>query len=69
VAEVLVGRRNVNLQMVQEGQAVVYQQYLGNCDRTAYLNAEAAAKAQGAGVWNPGNPLKIMPWDYRRSSR
>lgn len=69
VAEVLVGGRSINLQMVTEGQALVYRQYLGNCDRTAYLNAEAAAKAQGAGVWNPQNPLKTMPWNYRRSSR
>jgi micrococcal nuclease len=31
VAEVFVGDRNINVNMVQEGQAVVYHQYLKSC--------------------------------------
>ncbi|RUR72447.1 hypothetical protein DSM107007_57280 [Nostoc sp. PCC 7120 = FACHB-418] len=34
VAEVFVNNRSVNLTMVQEGQAVVYRQYLQGCDRS-----------------------------------
>ncbi|MFN6559536.1 MAG: thermonuclease family protein [Nostoc sp. ChiSLP01] len=31
VAEIYVGNRSINVNMVQEGQAVVYQQYLKGC--------------------------------------
>ena len=37
--------------MVQSGQAFVYRQYLGRCDRGAYLAAERQAQAQRLGVW------------------
>jgi len=39
VAEVI-GNGIVNMAMVQSGQAFVYRQYLGRCDRQAYLSAE-----------------------------
>jgi len=63
VAEVL-GRGIVNLAMVQSGQAFVYPQYLGRCDRGAYLAAERQAQAQRLGVWAvPGGIMR--PWDFR----
>lgn len=48
VAEVSKGNTSVNLQMVQEGQAAVYQRYLSGCPslRDQLLNAEAEAKQQ-----------------------
>ncbi|NJK66953.1 MAG: thermonuclease family protein [Microcoleus sp. CSU_2_2] len=66
VAEIFTANRSVNLQMVREGHAVNYCKYLNqNCssDRTAYLNAEAAAKKEGLGVWNPQ-----QPWTQMRES-
>ena len=63
VAEV-VGKGIVNLAMVQSGQAFVYRQYLGRCDRGAYLAAERQAQAQRLGVWAvPGGITR--PWDFR----
>ena len=63
VAEVI-GRGIVNLAMVQSGQAFVYRQYLGRCDRGAYLAAERQAQAQRLGVWAvPGGIAR--PWDFR----
>ena len=63
VAEVL-GRGIVNLAMVQRGQAFVYRQYLGRCDRGAYLAAERQAQARRLGVWAvPGGMTR--PWDFR----
>jgi endonuclease YncB( thermonuclease family) len=63
VAEV-VGKGNVNLAMVESGQAFVYRQYLGRCDRQAYLAAEHQAQAQRLGVWAvPGGITR--PWDFR----
>ena len=63
VAEVI-GKGPVNLAMVQSGQAFVYRQYLGRCDRQAYLAAERQAQAQRLGVWAvPGGMTR--PWDFR----
>ena len=63
VAEV-VSKGIVNLAMVQSGQAFVYRQYLGRCDRQAYLGAERQAQAQRLGVWAmPGGITR--PWDFR----
>ena len=69
VAEVYVGSNSVNLQMVREGQAVVYQQYLSGCPnvRNQLLQVEQQAKRQRLNFWSQARP--IMPWDYRRSKR
>lgn len=68
VAEVFANGQSIGLKMVREGQALVYPAYINNCSATknAYLQAQAQAKQQGLGVWNPANPLKISPWDYRK---
>lgn len=65
VAEVFVGGRNVNLEMVRMGAAYVYRQYLSGCDKSAYLGAEGQAERYRQGVWRWGNEVK--PWDFRRS--
>ena len=63
VAEVI-GKSTVNLAMVQSGQAFVYRQYLGRCDRGAYLTAERLAQARRLGVWAvPGGITR--PWEFR----
>ncbi|WP_199324760.1 thermonuclease family protein [Phormidium sp. FACHB-1136] len=69
VAEVYAGGQLVNLQMVQEGHAVVYTQFLSSCPdtRDALLAAEQQARQQRLNFWNQDNP--VMPWDYRRSNR
>ena len=66
VAE-LVGKGPINLAMVQAGQAFVYRQYLGRCDRETYMAAERQAQAQRLGVWAvPGGILR--PWDFRHGA-
>lgn len=69
VAEVYRGNQSVNLQMVKEGQAVVYPHHINNCaaSKNQYLQAEATAKQQRLGFWNQSQP--ITPWDFRRSQR
>ena len=56
---------NVNLQMVAEGQAVVYQQYLNNCSdiQEDLLAAETFAKNMALGFWNKPN---CSPAEFRR---
>ncbi|MBW4490691.1 MAG: thermonuclease family protein [Trichocoleus desertorum ATA4-8-CV12] len=69
VGEVFKGGQSVNLQMVQEGRAVVYRQYLSGCASTQnrYLQAEAKAKQRRLAFWSQANP--IMPWDFRAGKR
>jgi micrococcal nuclease len=65
VAVVFAGGRSVNLQMVQEGQAVVYRQYLSGCpgSRNQLLAAEDQARSARRGFWAQAN--LTMPWDWR----
>ena len=69
MAEIYAGGQNVNLQMVSEGYAVVYTQFLRSCPETssALQAAEAQAQQQGLNFWSQPNP--VMPWDFRRSNR
>ena len=69
VAELYRYGTSVNVQMVREGHAVVYPQYLDGCpgSRTALLAAEAEAKAVRRNFWGQPNPE--MPWEWRRRHR
>ena len=67
VGEIYVGSTNINLKMVRQGAAFAYRQYLKQCDRDAYLNAESMAKRNQQGVWGPYQTQ--LPWEYRRSRR
>ncbi len=64
VAEVI-GEINLNLAMVEDGQAFAYRRFLGQCEAKAYLEAEARASRRRSGVWQvPGGITR--PWDFRR---
>jgi endonuclease YncB( thermonuclease family) len=70
VAQISRNGLNVNLQMVVEGQAVVYRQYLSACSQPVQqqlLTAESAAKQQHLGFWQQTNP--VLPEVYRRNNR
>lgn len=60
VAIVRQGNRNIGLEMVKQGQAVVYRQY--NRDAN-YLAAEAQAKSARLGIWaSPGSQQDPAKW-------
>jgi len=67
VAEVLSGV-NINLALVEDGQAFAYRQYLSVCDATAYLEAEERANRARLGVWQIKGGI-TRPWDFRRARR
>jgi micrococcal nuclease len=69
VAKVYKGDLSINLVLVQEGQAVVYREYLSACPelRERLLKAEANAKSRRIGFWNQASP--ILPADFRRGKR
>lgn len=67
IAEVFVGARNINLQMVASGDAFIYRAFLKNCDKASYQQAENSAKAKKLGVWSTLGGI-VKPWDWRHSS-
>ncbi|MDX2271238.1 MAG: thermonuclease family protein [Cyanobacteriota bacterium] len=69
VAEVYEGSQSINLQMVKEGQAVVYDDYLAGCsdDPEVWLKAEQQAQQAQAGLWK--QTAVVMPWEFRRARR
>jgi endonuclease YncB( thermonuclease family) len=67
VAEVFSGV-NINLALVEDGQAFAYRQYLGGCDAKAYLEAEERASRARLGVWQVKGSI-TRPWDFRRGRR
>jgi micrococcal nuclease len=64
VAEAIASGQSVGLQLIREGYAVAYRQYLTGCDAQAYLAAEEQARSQRLNFWSQDNP--VMPWDFRR---
>ena len=67
VAEVI-SEININLVMVEDGQAFAYRQYLGGCDAKEYLDAEFRASRHRYGVWQVQGGI-TRPWDFRRRRR
>jgi endonuclease YncB( thermonuclease family) len=58
-------KRNVNLELVQEGWAWWYRKYAPKNKELA--TAEAAARKAKRGLWADAKP--IPPWDWRQSER
>jgi len=62
VADVYVGERHINLELVAEGWAWHYVKYAPQDKGLA--DAEAAARAKHSGLWAGDSP--IAPWDFRK---
>jgi endonuclease YncB( thermonuclease family) len=56
---------NINLVLVEDGQAFAYRQYLGGCDAKEYLDAEFRASRHRYGVWQVDGGI-TRPWDFRQ---
>jgi endonuclease YncB( thermonuclease family) len=60
VAQAFVGERDVGLEMVRQGRAVVYEQYN---DSPVYRQAQAEAKKARRGIWEkPGGHQDPATW-------
>jgi len=64
VAEVI-GDVNLNLALVEDGQAFVYPKYLGQCDAREYLDAEYRARRHRFGIWRVPGGIE-RPWLFRQ---
>ena len=63
IADLRIGSRWINIELIEEGYAWHYKQYSKNTD---LAKAESSAKKEAKGLWVSHNP--IPPWEYRRSN-
>jgi micrococcal nuclease len=64
VGHVLLGKRDINLEMLEEGMAWHYRQYSKN---QRLQQAEDEARAKKKGLWS--DPNSVAPWDWRKSEK
>jgi endonuclease YncB( thermonuclease family) len=64
VAEVI-SDININLVLVEDGQAFAYPLYLGGCDAKEYQDAELRASRHRYGVWPVVGGI-TRPWVFRK---
>ena len=69
LAYVYVGRTFVNLELMNQGNAVLLTYPPNVAHAEEFRAAQERARASGLGVWNPALPLNIMPSDYRKKKR
>lgn len=66
VAQLEAGSVDVNREMVAEGAAWAYRQYLTD---QSYLQTEAEAKAARRGLWALQDDQVMPPWDWRHRGK
>jgi len=67
VAVIRYAGRDINREMVAEGMAWAYRQYLQGPYVSEYIGSEDSARARHKGLWRDTNPLP--PWEFRRSDK
>jgi endonuclease YncB( thermonuclease family) len=58
---------DINLEMVKEGWAWAYREYLTRPHASEYIDAENDARSKKLGLWTQANPLP--PWEFRKRLR
>lgn len=64
VGRIWLDERDINRELVAEGHAWVYRQYMTD---PSILNDEHNARKQQLGLWSLENP--VPPWEWRRGAR
>lgn len=64
VAVIRYGGRDINREMVSEGMAWAYRQYLAGPYASEYIGSEEVARARHKGLWRAPNPQP--PWEFRQ---
>lgn len=65
VGIVWLNKENINQEMVAEGYAWAYRQYLDRPHASEYIKAEEKARLKRLGIWQQYNPQP--PWEFRKS--
>ena len=63
VAVIRYAGRDINREMVAEGLAWAYRQYLQGTYASEYIGAEDQARSRRSGLWRDANPRP--PWEFR----
>ncbi len=58
---------DINREMIMEGLAWAYRQYLHAPYESEYIRYEAGARSRRAGLWKKSNPQP--PWEFRQKKR
>ncbi len=58
--------RDINREMVAEGMAWAYRQYLQGPYASEYIGSENRARSSRLGLWRDNRPTP--PWEFRRSA-
>lgn len=64
VAVIRYNNRDINHEMVAEGMAWAYRQYLQGPYASEYIGGENRARSRRIGLWREANPQP--PWDFRK---
>jgi endonuclease YncB( thermonuclease family) len=67
VSLVWLGNRSINREMVAEGYAWAYRQYLDTPYASEFIGLEETARASRLGLWHQNTPEP--PWEFRRKLR
>ncbi len=67
VSVLYLDRRDINKEMVQEGFAWAYKEYLHGPYASEYIDAEREARSKHLGLWRQANPEP--PWEFRKRLR
>jgi endonuclease YncB( thermonuclease family) len=65
VGIVTLNSKSINEEMVAEGHAWAYRQYLNTPYKSEYIRLEEQARAKKFGLWVQNNPQP--PWEFRKS--
>lgn len=65
IAEVWIGNRSVNEEMVRLGHAWTYERYVPSARKSYYRNLMKKAKESRVGLWKA--PAPTPPWEWRKT--
>lgn len=66
LGRVFIGSRDISREMIQEGHAWAYRQYLTD---DALVRDEDHARAQHLGLWSLPEPDRVAPWEWRHAGK
>lgn len=66
LGRVFVGDRDINREMIREGHAWAYRQYLKD---QSLLADEEYARSNRLGLWSLPEAQRVPPWEWRRGTR
>jgi len=67
---VLIDGQDAGPELIKQGLCWVYEKYLGEASgeiQTTYRDAQDAAQAERAGLWQEPDP--VPPWEWRKEKR